>query len=355
MHHHKELPPQEQYSHNNNNNMHHQILKYNPALKINADHIPVVHAEKCANDYLINTRQRLRSGRWFDKSWRDSTGYWQQHVNDKYGSTLFAQSLGIKAPRVLWCGDYSGLKEAVGSIDFDKGYVIKPKNGHSSMGVNVFPNGIKLQGSAKETLRDGSISLDDLLVEYEHLVKIEGKQYSELYIEEIVRRKPGELIDYKFLMFGSEVGAIQVYANRGTAGYCKSTFDKEWNRVDENGCFGTERKQEHKYGITAICGIVERPTFHEELERAAKVLGAGLGVFMRIDFMVDHVTGDVFLGEVSPWPDGGSSHCYSVGGDSCHLSRMWKGLEGGPGSDKPEWVEEFEEEQDKCKFVMDHN
>ncbi|GMH53776.1 hypothetical protein TrLO_g5377 [Triparma laevis f. longispina] len=156
-------------------------------------------------------------------------------------------------------------------------------------------------------------------------------------------------------MFGEEIGAITVFANRGTEGYCKSFFDKDWNRVDEGGCFGAERSAEHKYGKTPICGVVERPPFYLELEKAAKVLGKGLGVYMRIDFMVDYVNGEVYLGEVSPWPDGGSSHCYSVGGDSCHLSRMWKGLEGGPGSVKPGWVEEFEEEEDKCKFVMEFN
>jgi hypothetical protein len=125
--------------------------------------------------------------------------------------------------------------------------------------------------------------------------------------------------------------------------------DPGWNRLDNFGCFVPSGMQMEYGDCSAIdfvagmgnVGPVERdlnlcsdeniPTpprgIVDDLFRIATLLSKRIGLFMRIDMIVNN--NSVYIQEFSPNPMGGMRHCvarkHSSGCvDSCVLGKFWK-------------------------------
>jgi hypothetical protein len=107
----------------------------------------------------------------------------------------------------------------------------------------------------------------------------------------------------------------------------------------------------------------------------AKRLGEGLGIFYRVDLFIHGTSGEILLGEFTPWPHAGQYHCKAepdqasaAGYDACGMGREWlvplevgvpedaevQFFEGGKGAEKPAWVDNFMNmtAKERCEAIM---
>jgi hypothetical protein len=328
-----------------------------------------MHREVCPKKHTEHTRDRMKN--WEDEAYVRSSGLWQMAVNDKLAQARFTRSLDVRSPKALFCdavGDPSMLKFFTPPPGM--GFVVKDLDGSSAKGVYVLPDG----WGGVELLSGNRMGADDVVLALQAVSKAETVKevgvriLVEEYVSAEVAGQPS--VDYKFYMFGGKVGAINVIYNRGKDANCRVWLDEDWNRVDDFGCFGTRIGS-----ATPLCVMPPKPVHLEELVRAAKTLGEGLGIFYRVDLFVDGGTGQAMLGEFTPWPNGGRNHCKAVadpsletGYDACGMGREWSvplelgvpdGMErlfyeGGKGAEKPAWVEDFMDMsvKERCEAIM---
>jgi hypothetical protein len=209
------------------------------------------------------------------------------------------------------------------------------------------------------------------------------------FIEErILGEIPGEPpYDYKFYMFNGVVGTVRIGARRGVDASCRMLVDENFNRVDAFGCFyyvSAKEKRTDKTGQCSAfgavdltqgekrelfsCGDVEKPEAWDKLVETAKRLSRMVGIFMRVDLFEDTLTGEIVLGEFTPWPDNGNNHCMATIDpetgcvDPCRLGRLWEqgnkdanSMEGGPNPLYPEYLKGWSRlsPPEQCERVME--
>jgi hypothetical protein len=274
-----------------------------------------------------------------------SEGYWFHYLEDKVAAYLLSAEQGVSAPEIFCCVTSASelssclLNDVPSTVD---GVVIKATNFHSSQGVYVLvPN----------PAGNGTINLlDNSITSYAEVVaELSLMQATKIIVEEFVGVSlPTE---YKFHVVNGEVVAIDIITGRGADCPCYAVVDKDWNRLDQFGCFepGGVGSVETN-GCTAIdfitgkrrAGPVKKDLYvcdddsipsdldeclKQEMLDIALDAGSRIGVYIRVDMFV--VGGKVFVQEYTTNHMNGLRHCASkfdpLTGciDSCFIGRAW--------------------------------
>lgn len=221
--------------------------------------------------------------------------------------------MGVRVPRIEFCtGQGPDALASYVPPSKDQGFVIKNLHGHSSNSVYVMETGfggVNRLGKRNWTLED--IQND--------LRKMGTK---DIYVEELIDGKgirgtaPD---DYKFYTFDGKIGTINLYRNRGTERFCMATYDEDWNRHDQFGCFLYAEKKpkgnktDPNTGCYPVlegasnppdqrrfCSDLNPPKGLPHMVEIVKKLSKRIGVFMRID-MFESADGTPILGEFTPY------------------------------------------------------
>ncbi|KAI2514173.1 protein of unknown function DUF11 [Fragilaria crotonensis] len=272
-------------------------------------------------------------------------GYWFHYLEDKVAAYLLSVEQGVSAPEIFCCVTNASelsscfLNNVPSSVD---GVVIKATNFHSSQGVYVLvPN----------PAGNGTINLlDNTITTYAEVVaELSLMQATKIIVEEFVGTSlPTE---YKFHVVNGEVVAIDIITGRGADCPCYAVVDKNWNRLDQFGCFepGGVGSVEAN-GCTAIdfitgkrrAGPVKKDLYicdensipsdvdeclKQEMLDIALDAGARVGVYIRVDMFV--AGGKVFVQEYTTNHMNGLRHCAAKFNpltgcvDSCFIGRAW--------------------------------
>jgi len=208
---------------------------------------------------------------------------WQRLLSNKWNSREFVQRYGVRVPALYWHGRHLS---ALPINDLPDYFVIRPIWGAARRGIYVFAQDRNLLDQTPFT----KASLK------QHVVRSAGRfvRFPTL-VEEFVKSEAGRYelaIDYKFFMFGSTVGAIEVLqrSGHGPAVHCYYTAD--WVPFDDQ--INTKlRAAEHR----------DPPRCINEMVACAQRLGAAYETFVRVDLYASD-SGCVF-GEFSSLPGEG--------------------------------------------------
>ncbi len=226
---------------------------------------------------------------------------------NKMGSKKFAESLGIRAPKIL---------ETMNSIDklkelesYPPRFVLKPFSGSNNRGVFVFENGVNLLDDTITT-RDGVLAAvkgNDVVCNSPFLVEEMVENYD---------RRPGVPNDFKFYCFGGNIAFIHIVERNSGR---QSRLNRHWFLREDFSPLGIsiQKSQEH-------CNEpVQRPDCFGEMLRLSRAVASKLNMFVRVDLYASP-DGPVF-GELTPFPHGGKG--YTKDGD-IWLGAKWRGTEG---------------------------
>lgn len=290
--------------------------------------------------------------------------YWFHYLEDKIAGYLLTVGQNYPAPQIKACAtDVAKLQPlltgaSVNILDTDgkfvlptgTGIVIKATNFHSNQGVFILVNDGKSSGA--------ELKLKDLITEQYYTFNdvksmLASWQATKIIVEELVG---GELPDeYKFHVINGKIQSIDIIMGRGSDCPCYGVVDKDFNRMDYNGCFepaGNDQEIMNDNKCTAIdftsgkrkagpvkkdmyiCDTITKPKqcIVDDMVSIAESLSKTIGVYMRIDMFV---AGDqVYVQEYSANPMNGLRHCASKVDskgcvDSCFMGREWKAA-GGP-------------------------
>ena len=272
----------------------------------------------------------------------EGLGYWFHYLEDKAAGYALTTSEGYLAPELYCCstGAVSDCFPFPPGLNAADGFVIRTAEHHASGSVFAFPNGfggVELLSGNTMTMQDVQDALDQL-------------SPSKVLVEELVTDDDGALpMEFKFHVFDGQIGSVTVVQNRGTDCACFAEIDKEWNRLDLNGCFvpageamtmtnGTcamidfEAGSMDPYPFKDLhhCDRVVRvdDCVWDDMKAIASALSHAIGVYARIDMFVG-ADNTVYVQEYTINHNGGLRHCASKIDedtgcvDSCFLGRLW--------------------------------
>lgn len=319
-------------------------------------------------DYLALVRKR--QVKWLNASHVVRHGLWQRAIDDKLLGYIFARSVGVATPSVLFCDPRGPLVlPDVWPTSWGCCFAIKPLYGYNDFGVMLIEDGVDRFTGAWIRGRE------DVLA---HLRRkgVPRLHRSTVYIETLIRPELGLYSqnatppDFKFIMFGKKVASVAIIEARKTAGACMAWVDEDFQRTDRFGCVCKEVDQMSPCAYQHCdVGLPPKPRQWDKVVLAAKKLGERVGVHMRVDLYSGR-NGLPVLGEFTPWHANGKMHCHLIptpppakgarhGGrvtgsivrrdgltgatrsvDTCLLGRMWReaggwGEEGGPHDPNP--------------------
>lgn len=243
-------------------------------------------------------RVRLRSHRTPLDEWR-CCELWQRCLLNKWNSREFAVLHGLRVPDLHWAGR-DAARMPIG--EFPDQFVIRPSWGAGTHGTYLVSGNRDV--ATGEVYRDrqaikasvirgrGRLSVFPLLVE-EYLKSTEGEN--------------GNAREYKFFMFQGHVGSIMTFERRGGAKYLRH-YTPEWEPIDEV--------------FQAAYPLDDpRPRPHDlgEMTRIARMLGAAVGTFMRVDLY--STSRGIVFGEFSSVP--GIRGGFTPFADD-YLGRLWQ-------------------------------
>ena len=269
------------------------------------------------HDFLRHVR--MRQGRWLNSTHVLSHNLWQRAIDDKLLGYIFARSVGVPTPSVLFCDDRGPMAlPEEWPPEWGCCFVIKPLYGFNDFGVMLIENGVdRFTGTPLGGRAD--------VIEHMRATGVPRMHKRTVYIETVVRAERRLFAhndtppDYKFFMFGGTVGSVAIITGRKTPKACMAWVDEHFQRVDVHGCTCRSVDQ------TSPCvykhcdaGSVVRPTQWATMVQMAKRLGGIVGVHMRIDLFAS-ARGTPTLGEFTPWHSNGKMHCDMRQLDSRHL------------------------------------
>jgi len=231
----------------------------------------------------LTEKRRLR---WLDQM---KSGYVNSVnlINDKLGGYLYATKLGVRTPRILFCGVAKDLPRDMTS--FGQKYVVKPLVGHSARGVKVVRDGVNIFKHEK--------------VSYGALIKQYGPE-RETIVEEII-----ESAHPKFKSFIPPDFKFQVYEGRPEILFF---IDRNKGRECKDFFHVSSKNWKHQEGWTHLDYPNCHPDKYLEPSRqtammdAVRVLANSVGEnWIRID-MYDSKEGPV-LGEFTPYSTNGKA------------------------------------------------
>lgn len=277
-----------------------------------------------------------------NRGWRPDD--WRRSVlQGKIAGAAFARSLGVRTPRVLFCGSPTELPTAW-PADWGEKFVCKPLAAYTAMrGVLLLQRGVDKLSGQRFRGRDDVVEL--------FANTTTRPKASSILCEELVDGADGRPADdYKFFMFGDRVGALIVVSNRSVPqDYCGTWYNAEspaagaqLTRIDNHGCARTREFIAARSSPYATGSMVPRcvhpppplaAATQTRLFAAARRLGRAAGVPFRVDMYVD-AAGRPYLGEFTAASFHSDWHCAAPSRpdgtpDWCHLGRLWRA--GGPG------------------------
>lgn len=309
------------------------------------------HLSNCpkGEDYLVKLRERKRR-------WQNGTmsQIWQSAVDDKLIGYIYARSIGVRTPSVLWCNSrgYTALPLRWPK-EWGCCFVIKPVYGYNDIGVMIVENGVDRFTGWPLRGREDAMKI----VRYKEWIEVRAMSRT-FIVETLIRGDQATFnssapTDYKFLVFGSTIGGVAVIGGRKSMAACLAWFDHNYSRQDRLGCACSKTAMRELHRCTyrhCPIGVPARPKLWPKMVRTASRLGELLGVHMRIDLFAS--SKGVVLGEFTPWHANGKTHCVvnvikksvrtpSGRGvlpsyDTCELGRLWNRftlrgqIEGGP-------------------------
>ncbi|MCF6507428.1 hypothetical protein E9549_08405 [Blastococcus sp. MG754426] len=187
---------------------------------------------------------------------------------------------GLAVPRVFWAG--TDLGELAGSA-LPERWVLKPNHGtmrvHRGAGRPDVP--------ALRRLTEGWLD-EPLWPERGEWVYSRARRL--LLAEEFLGR-PGEVLaDHKFLVFGGRVRLVQVDTGRLTGSHSRRLYTRDWVPVTAH----------EPHVVTGP--VTAPPAALPAMLATAEALGAAFD-FIRVDLY--DVDGEVWFGELTPYPGGG--------------------------------------------------
>ena len=345
-------------------------------------------------DYLLKLRQRQT--RWLNSSHAVRRGLWQRAIDDKLLGYIFARSVGVLTPSVLFC-DTGGVQTLPQTWPRSWGccFVIKPLYGYNDIGVFIVENGVDRFTGQRLV---GRADLQRLIRDKHGTLRRLGPRT--IYVETLIRpelslyTKNATPTDFKFLSFGGTIGTVGIIEGRATDNACMAFVDERFQRTDTYGCVCSRTAIATGGCSYRHCplGYPLRPQGWDAMVRAAHRLGQLVGVHMRIDLYASKF-GVPMLGEFTPWHTNGKMHCdlrppeasavqlyrnqntiadlvrsrrdavtnKRTTVDVCRLGRLWESRgreEGGPFDPKPppvlrNWRQLMYNEKAKCAMAVE--
>ncbi len=202
-------------------------------------------------------------------------------LGDKLAMKAYAARVcpGLRVPRVLWSG--TDVAELAGA-ELPDSWVLKPN--HGTMRVHV--------GSGRPDVGQLRRLTAGWLDEPLHRTRGEWvySQARRLLLAEEFLGRPGELpADWKFLVFGGRVHVVQVDTGRFGPGHRRRLYTRDWSPLTV---------AEH----VPAAPVQPPPDSLAEMLAVAETLGSAFD-FVRVDLY--DVAGEVWFGELTPYPGGG--------------------------------------------------
>jgi hypothetical protein len=202
-------------------------------------------------------------------------------LGDKLAMKAYAARVcpGLRVPRVLWSG--TDVAELAGA-ELPDSWVLKPN--HGTMRVHV--------GSGRPDVGQLRRLTAGWLDEPLHRTRGEWvySQARRLLLAEEFLGRPGELpADWKFLVFGGRVHVVQVDTARFGPGHRRRLYTRDWSPLTV---------AEH----VPAAPVQPPPGSLAEMLAVAETLGSAFD-FVRVDLY--DVAGEVWFGELTPYPGGG--------------------------------------------------
>lgn len=154
-------------------------------------------------------------------------GWWFPFLDDKLAGHVFARGGGYNPPKIYSCSPDGIDAFTPTQAASETGYVVRATTFHSSKGVYVLPDGF----GGIELLRNITMTREDIRTNL-----IMDRATGSIVIEEFIGGDDGKLpIEFKFHMFGDEIGSINVAYGKGTDCACWAEIDEDRNRLDMYG------------------------------------------------------------------------------------------------------------------------
>ena len=187
------------------------------------------------HDFLVQLRQRMQ--RWRSSEYVKRNNLWQAAIDDKIIGGVFARSMGVDTPSILWCSSRGmNALPAKFPASWGRNFVLKPLYGYNDNAVVIVDNG-------RDRFTGAPIrGKHDVLQLFKHKTfppKVTTRAY---YAETIVRAERGRYLrnetpsDFKFLTFGGDVASVALLEGRKTPESCMAWLDADFVRTDSQGC-----------------------------------------------------------------------------------------------------------------------
>ncbi len=219
-------------------------------------------------------------------------------MKDYASNVQGATAYGLRIPRTFWSG--TNIRELEG-VELPEHWVLKPNHrsgcvffGHGQPDVPV------LQKNVKDWLRPAE-GVD--LHEWAYL-----KARPLLLAEELLGTPDSSPADYKFYVFAGEVAVVDVHTDR-FADHRHRLYLPDWTPLEV--ALG-------EYRLSPVEPMP--PVYFKEMTAIAGELGRSFD-FMRVDLY--NVDGDIFFGELTPYPGSGYERFDPASFDS-KLGAKWE-------------------------------
>jgi hypothetical protein len=255
------------------------------------------HGEYPSTMYKKIVEERIL--RWHDE---DHKYNFLQMINCKLGGYIYATKLGVRTPRVLFCGIAKDIPTNL-NLFGDK-YVIKPLRGYSSRGVKV--------------VKDGVDVLHKKPANFETLTKNYDGDEEETMVEELVESVDPNYDgltppDHKFFVYEGGVPEIMLFYDRQHK--CTNFFgvsSEKWRFLKDFDMMSNPHCPQEAYDAPELKDT--STSRHKALKDAALILASNAGPnWIRVD-LFDSKHGPV-LGEFTPFSSkgigGGPDSLYS--------------------------------------------
>jgi hypothetical protein len=199
---------------------------------------------------------------------------------DKLRMKSIAAERGVSALPTLWAGtDLDELRDE----RLPSAWVLKPNNRSNGLiffGDSQFAPLEDIRSLAATWASDPRLSV---LGEWAYTQAAPG-----FVVEERIGPIPGSPLDFKVFVFNGSPYMIQVDSDRFTR-HSRILYSPDWEPMPFQSSY-------------PVADAVPRPDCLTELLEAATAMATGFD-FLRVDLYIER--GQVYLGEVTPYPDGG--------------------------------------------------
>ncbi len=205
----------------------------------------------------------------------------------------------VRVPQVYWSGTDPE------SIPFDTlptPYIVKP-NHRSGEKVVVRDRSDEKRSEIRNRCRSWLKHPHGLDIEEWGYRKVEPR----LFAEELLPAPAGFAFpdDYRMFVFSGRVEFIQIFRGRETDVRWRGYFDRNWKWLDIQKWLGWATSVDRARNSLLHAAV---PKGLDTMIKASEEIGRNLD-HIRVDFY--DIDGEVYLGEMTPYPDSGFAYCFS--------------------------------------------